>query len=39
LARSSWSRSEAVRILEIRTEIREELVEPGFNGEFVVEPV
>ena len=27
------------RILEIRTEIAEELIEQGFNGVFTVEPL
>ena len=33
------SRGEEVRILAIDTELADELIERGFNGVFVVEPV
>jgi hypothetical protein len=36
--RSRSGRGESFRIIEIETEIDEELLEQGFNGVFTVEP-
>ena len=35
----TFGRGEQARILDIETEIDEALIEQGFNGVFVVEPV